>query len=116
MKVCVNLKSEPLIDLENDKLETVAQIYFRLTGKRLNPQKLWRWRVKGCRGAKLHAVLLSGAWHTTAKAFAHFIERQTQAANIACTAETVAAERDASTELRLKAAGLLNHPLSRRSK
>ena len=28
----------PLIDLEKDRLETVAQIYFRLTGKRLNPQ------------------------------------------------------------------------------
>ena len=96
-----------LIDLEKDKLEKVAEIYFRLTGKHLNPQKLWRWRVNGCRGVKLEAVLFEGVWHTTSKAFAAFIRRQTRAANKTVQPKSDSYSRDAMAERRLKAAGLL---------
>ncbi len=104
------LENEPatqLIDLEHDELIPVSEICRRVTGKRATPQKTWRWRLKGCRGVKLEAVLLSGVWHTTSKAFAAFIEGQTRAANMACTVEAGQLDRDATTERRLQAAGLL---------
>ena len=113
MKISFERPPDPLlIDLEKDKLEKVAQIYFRLTGKRLNPQKLWRWRLKGCRGVKLEAVLLEGVWHTTAKAFAAFVRGQTEAANDACHADVRSTDRDSVTERRLRKAGLLDQSSS----
>ena len=108
-------RPKPLIDLERDELRPISEICYRLTGKRPAPQTIWRWRHEGCRGVKLEAVKFSGAWRTSAKAFAAFIAGQTQAANDACTAETGATERDAgsterdsATERRLRAAGLLD--------
>jgi hypothetical protein len=109
MNIVVDRSPDRLIDLENDKLETVGEIYFKRTGKRLNPQQLWRWRIKGVSGIRLEAVKLSGAWYTTSRAFANFIERQTQVATNASAAVIGADKRDAVTERRLQAAGLLDH-------
>lgn len=108
MTIAFDAQSESLIDLGHDELLPVSEICQRRTGKRASPQKVWRWRLKGCRGVKLEAVLLSGTWHTTSKAFAAFIHGQTQAANKACAVETESCERDAATERRLQDAGLLD--------
>ena len=99
--------TESLIDLEHDDLRPVSVIAKERTGRRPSPGTVWRWRLKGCHGAKLEAVLVNGCWCTTKAAFANFIRRQTDAANAACTAEGVSTERDEMTERRLKAAGLL---------
>lgn len=102
----------PQIDLEHDQLLPVAEACRRVTGKPASPQKIWRWRLKGCRGVKLEAVLLSGVWHTTSKAFAAFIRGQTQAAIEASAAEAGQEERGTVTERRLRAAGLLSEKRS----
>ncbi|MEX1229496.1 MAG: DUF1580 domain-containing protein [Planctomycetaceae bacterium] len=107
MSTATAKRTESLIDLENDHLRPVAEIAKERTGKRPPPGTVWRWRLKGCHGAKLEAVLVNGCWCTTKAAFADFIRRQTDAANAACTAEGVSHERDEATERRLKAAGLL---------
>ena len=108
MSVPESGRPEPLIDLEHDELKPISEICFRLTGRRPSPQTKWRWRRDGCYGVKLEAVRFAGAWCTTTKAFAAFISGQTQAANKACTAESGSTERDAATERRLRAAGLLD--------
>lgn len=99
--------SDSLIDFERGDLRPISEICFQLTGKSPSSQTNWRWRVIGCRGAKLEAVLLAGVWHTTSKAFADFIQRQTQSANKACIANAKSTARNPVTERRLQAAGLL---------
>ena len=107
MATVSSTRPESLFDLEHDDLRPVSAIAKERTGKRPSPGTVWRWRLKGCHGAKLEAVLVHGCWCTTKAAFADFIRRQSDAANAACTAEGVSTERDDATERRLKAAGLL---------
>ncbi len=99
---------ESLIDLERDDLRPVAEIAQERTGKRPPPGTVWRWRLRGCHGAKLEAVFVHGRWCTTAEAFADFIRRQTAAAINAREASDVdSGERDEATDRRLKKAGLI---------
>ncbi|MEX1230833.1 MAG: DUF1580 domain-containing protein [Planctomycetaceae bacterium] len=101
------IRTELLIDLEHDDLRPVTVIAKERTGRRPSPGTVWRWRLKGCRGAKLESVLVNGCWCTTVAAFARFVRDQTDAANAACTAADISTERDEATTRRLKAAGLI---------
>lgn len=102
-------KSESIIDLEHDDLRPVAEIAAERTGRRPPPGTVWRWRLKGCHGEKLEAVLVHGVWCTTVSAFADFIRRQTAAAMANCkgASESETPERDERKTRQLQAAGLL---------
>ncbi len=64
------------------KIEPVATVAFRKTGRRPSPPTVWRWTKKGVRGqkVKLQAVFHGGCWQTTPEAFDQFIADQTAAA------------------------------------
>ena len=100
--------SAQVIDLENDELLTLAEAC-RLLPKTPSPATLWRWRTKGVvvngQRVQLECVRVGGAWHTTKKAFADFLRRQTEAAT---GRESETAERPVRTERKLGEAGLLS--------
>lgn len=95
-----------IIDLQRDTLVPVQTMCVERLGRRVSPQSVWRWIVKGCSGAKLEAVRVSGKWHTTPAAFAAFIEAQTASALPVPEAEEDC-RRTEATERRLREAGLL---------
>jgi hypothetical protein len=101
-----------LIDLEHDLLRPVSEICRERTGKAASPAKVSRWRLKGCRGVRLAAVLCNGCWCTTDRAWAAFIRGQTEAAikSSRCNTATTPTERDAAKTHRLQRAGLLQKP------
>jgi hypothetical protein len=86
------------------KIESVATIAFRKTGRRPSPPTVWRWCHKGVRGGavKLQAVFHSGHWQTTTTAFDQFLADQTAAA----LGENDP-EEDSTSDADLIAAGLL---------
>jgi len=99
-----------LINPELDELRPVAEITKARTGRRPSPQTIWRWRIKGCHGVRLEAVLFGGTWCTTPTAFAAFIRGQTEAAMRRSRASVPASpspEREPATERQLRKAGLL---------
>lgn len=99
-----------IIDPEHDDLRPVSEIAKARLGKRPSPAVIWRWRVKGCHGARLECVQVSGCWCTTVAAFAQFIRQQTANATAKCQAAGVESDpgpRDERTTRKLKAAGLL---------
>ena len=69
-------------DLLSGKLDHVAQVAKRRTGKRPSPATIFRWVKKGLRGGKvkLAAKFHSGYWATTEAAFDKFLDDQTAAA------------------------------------
>lgn len=99
--------SEPIIDLENDELLTLAQAC-RLLPRKPSPATLWRWRKVGVlvngQRIRLECIRVGGKWHTTRKAFSEFVRSQTEAATIDDTEST---ERSERTERKLTEAGLL---------
>ncbi|WLD13129.1 hypothetical protein [Planctellipticum variicoloris] len=102
--------SAGLIDPEHDDLRPVREIATARLGKKPSPSVIWRWRVKGCHGAKLECVQVYGTWCTTAAAFAQFVREQTANAVAKCRAESADSkptERDSRTTKKLQAAGLL---------
>jgi hypothetical protein len=102
--------SPGIIDPETDDLRPVSEIAQARLGKRPSPAVIWRWRVKGCHGARLECVQVSGCWCTTAAAFAQFVRAQTAGAIARCRAagvESAPTERDERTTRKLQAAGLL---------
>jgi hypothetical protein len=99
-----------IIDVEHDDIRPVSEIAKARLGKRPSPSVIWRWRVKGCYGAKLECVQVSGCWCTTVAAFAQFIRQQTANANAECRAagvDSTPSPRDERTTRKLKTAGLL---------
>lgn len=82
-------------DSTQELLEPVAGVAERLTGQRPSPATLWRWLRKGCRGAKLNAVMHSGRWLCTEADFRQFIEDQTAAA----LGESAGSDEDLSERL-----------------
>lgn len=99
-----------IIDIEHDDIRPVSEIATARLGKRPSPAVIWRWRVKGCHGAKLECVQASGCWCTTTAAFAQFIRLQTANATAACRAvdaEPAPGPRDSRTTRKLQTAGLL---------
>lgn len=94
-------------DLENDTLTPVAILAETRTGRRPCPATIWRWRVKGCHGVKLQAVLVGSRWCTTSAAFAEFIRAQTVARDATREEDCAPREREAEMTRRLQAAGIL---------
>ncbi len=92
------------LNLESDEVRPVAEVCQRLTGKRPSPATIWRWIRRGCRGQQLDAVQVQGQWQTTTAEFARFVRAKSQP--LAPTQKP--SERDAATEKRLNAAGLLD--------
>lgn len=90
--------------LLSGKLEHVATVAKRRTGKRPSPATVWRWCKRGLRGGsiRLHAVFHSGYWATTDAAFDAFLAAQTQAAH----AQSEKPVEDVS-DADLRSAGLL---------
>ena len=67
------------ISSNQELLRPVAKVAQRVTGKRPGGTTVWRWLRKGCRGAKLKAVMLGGQWLCTESDFRQFIDDQTAA-------------------------------------
>jgi len=97
------------IDPEHDPLETVRDITYRRSGKRINPCTAYRWIHKGVRGVRLEAVLLAGTWYTTSRAFAEFMLAQTRVrlGDDAPAFDDAPAPRSAEKVKELRRAGLL---------
>lgn len=90
----------PAATLSPDEiLQPIPKVAERRTGKRPAPATVWRWIRKGCRGAKLNAVMLGGQWLCTDEDFDRFIAEQTAAA-LAGSVET-------ATDEELRQEGLL---------
>jgi len=99
---------ERTIDLERDELLTLAQAC-RLLPRKPSPATLWRWRKTGIlfngQRIQLECVRVGGVWYTTAKAFADFLRRQTEAASSQNSDEPH--ERSEQTQRKLTEVGLL---------
>ena len=93
-----------LIDLASDTLTPVRELARQRLGRHISPATIWRWRLKGVRGAYLEMVWARGCWCTTDAAFAEFIREQTAAMS---RAADEGSDRDEATERRLRSAGLL---------
>ncbi len=109
-KFRVVVPTTSVIDVEHDDIRPVYEIATARLGKRPSPEGIWRWRVKGCHGARLECVKVSGCWCTTAAAFAQFIREQTTNATAKCRAagvDSAPSLRDERTTRKLQAAGLI---------
>ena len=71
----------------------------------VNVSTVWRWCLRGCRGAKLESFAVGGRRFTTSEAFARFVAASTAAAkggqpiSKRTTRQREAAIRSAETEL-----------------
>lgn len=64
---------------DKELLQPIPKVAQGITGKRPGGTTVWRWLRKGCRGAKLKAVMLGGQWLCTESDFRQFIDDQTSA-------------------------------------
>jgi len=100
-------KSQPApLDLsEHDDLRPVSLLARELTGRRPSPATIWRWCVKGtARAGRLPALTVFGSWHSTREALVEWLRRGSERSAVP---NDPPADRPASTERRLKEAGLL---------
>lgn len=66
-----------LRDLREDQplsLPDAAEFLGKLTGQKPHVSTLWRWCLKGCKGAKLESICIGGKRFVTAAAIERFIE------------------------------------------
>ncbi|MCC7421736.1 MAG: DUF1580 domain-containing protein [Planctomycetaceae bacterium] len=67
----------PVIDIETESVEPVAELCRKRLGRRVSSGTRSRWIRHGVAGVKLAAVSVGGVWCTTPAAFAEFIRAQT---------------------------------------
>ena len=68
-----------MIDVQKDELFRVEELVQTQLGRRINKHILWRWRIKGVRGARLEAVNIGKDWYTTRGAFSDWVSAQNNA-------------------------------------
>ena len=92
------------LDPDTDDLRPVAQLMADLTGRRPSPATVWRWCSRGTgRAGVLPSLVIYGTRHTTREALLEWLRRESAPAD----ADDSTAERDASVDRKLRAAGLL---------
>jgi hypothetical protein len=71
-----------LRDLREDQplsIRDAAELLGKLTGQKPHVSTLWRWCLKGCKGAKLESICIGGKRFVTATAIERFIEASSEA-------------------------------------
>jgi hypothetical protein len=100
------------VDPGSDELRPVVELFNALTGKRPSPATVWRICTRGNkRAGKLPALKVLGAWHSTRPTLLQWL--QAGADRSVRGVEGRSTKRVASTEKRLREAGLIGPILAK---